>query len=86
MGLSASELADASVLPQEDGKLLLNTGNQLGDGSYDVQIMTDNYVQDDSLKLWLDALNNTGSGFNPRSRIWTNLVTAGEWAMQRAIN
>lgn len=76
MGLSASELADASVLPQENGKLLLNTGDQLPNGPYDVQIMTDNYVQDDSLKLWLDALNNTGSGFNPDAGYWTNLVTA----------
>lgn len=50
----------------------------LADGSYTAEVSTNNYVQDDSMVLWLDALNNTGSGFDPDAAYWTNLATVGQ--------
>lgn len=73
MGLSESGLTDAAIVPQEKGTLQLNVGTAedggLADGSYTAEVSTNNYVQDDSMVLWLDALNNTGSGFDPRCGI-----------------
>lgn len=45
---------------------------------YNAEVSTGNYVQDDSMVLWLDALNNTGSGFDPDAAYWTNLATLGQ--------
>lgn len=78
MGLDAEAVADAAIIPQGDGSLELNLPENLADGAYTAEIMTDNYIQDESLVLWLDALNNTGSGFNPDAAYWTNLASADE--------
>lgn len=78
MGLNEDSMADASIIPQGDGKLELNLPEKLTDGSYTAEIMTDNYIQDESLVLWLDALNNTGSGYDPDAAYWTNLASADE--------
>lgn len=82
MGLSETGLTDAAIVPQEKGTLQLNVGTKekggLEDGEYNAEVSTGNYVQDDSMVLWLDALNNTGSGFDPDAAYWTNLATLGQ--------
>lgn len=78
MGLSDTGLTDAAIVPQEKGTFQLNVGSDLADGTYTAEVSTNNYVQDDSLVLWLDALNNTGSGFDPDAAYWTNLATLGQ--------
>lgn len=82
MGLSGGSVSDAAIVPQEKGTLQLNVGTAadggLADGSYTAEVSTGNYVQDDSMVLWLDALNNTGSGFDPDAAYWTNLATVGQ--------
>ena len=82
MGLSAGSVSDAAIVPQEKGTFELNTGTVadggLADGKYEAEVSTGNYVQDDSMVLWLDALNNTGSGFDPDAAYWTNLATVGQ--------
>ena len=82
MGLSAGSVSDAAIVPQEKGTFELNTGTAehggLADGEYKAEVSTGNYVQDDSMVLWLDALNNTGSGFDPDAAYWTNLATVGQ--------
>ena len=82
MGLSAGSVSDAAIVPQEKGTFELNTGTATGgglaDGEYEAEVSTGNYVQDDSMVLWLDALNNTGSGFDPDAAYWTNLATVGQ--------
>lgn len=77
MGLSDTGLTDAAIVPQEKGTFQLNVGD-LANGTYDADVSTNNYVQDSSLVLWLDALNNTGSGFDPDAAYWTNLATLGQ--------
>ena len=82
MGLSGDVISNAAIIPQEKGSFQLNVGTKekggLEDGTYDVEVSTGNYVQDDSMVLWLDALNNTGSGFDPDAAYWTNLATVGQ--------
>lgn len=75
MGLSNDLVADASIIPQGDGTLELNLPDTVADSTYDVDVMADNYVQDEYMVLWLDALNNTGHGFDPDAAYWTNLAT-----------
>lgn len=77
MGLSAGSVSNAAIVPQEKGTFQLNVGD-LADGTYEADVSTNNYVQDSSLVLWLDALNNTGSGFDPDAAYWTNLATIGK--------
>ena len=77
MGLSDTGLTDAAIVPQKKGTFQLNVGD-LPNGTYDADVSTNNYVQDDSMVLWLDALNNTGSGFDPDAAYWTNLATLGQ--------
>lgn len=82
MGLTETGLTDAAIVPQEKGTFQLNVGSNAGgglnNGEYTAEVSTNNYVQDDSMVLWLDALNNTGSGFDPDAAYWTNLATVGQ--------
>lgn len=76
LGLGEGAAADAAILPQgTPGTLLLNT-EELTDGKqYEVEVMADTYVQNEDLVLWLDALNNTGEGWDPDAAYWTNLAS-----------
>lgn len=78
LGLGEGAAADAAILPQgTPGTLLLNTEGLTSGEEYEVEVMADNYVQgeDKNLVLWLDALNNTGEGWDPDAAYWTNLAS-----------